>query len=109
MSEKARKPQYRKREQRIAEDGSQFIGRQNWSLFIRETTDQTIDRVFGDVDRASLTWDMPEIRAAVHEIIAVELERQAHRFRSRNNLLAPNNVAYHLSARAEEIRKENPL
>lgn len=101
-------PTHRTREEREAAGGSAYLGRQDWSLFIRETTDETIDRVFGEISRTSEAT-VPEIRAAVHEIIAVELERQAHRFKSRTSLLAPNNVAYHLTARAEEIRKENPL
>lgn len=76
----------------------------DWSRFIRESTDQTIDRVFGDISRTSEA-SIPEIRAAICEVVATELERQAHRFKARTSLLAPNNVAYHLSARAEEIRE----
>lgn len=96
---------YRTREERKAAGEPVYRGRQGWSLFIRETTNETIDRVF---EEHFGTCD-DDTRAFIHEIIAVELERQAHRFRSRTSLLAPNNVAYHLSARADEIRKENPL
>lgn len=86
-------------EEREAAIGTRYMGRQGWSLFIRETTAETLDRLFEG--RKMSRKNMLLIR----EAIAIELDRQAHRFKSRTSLLAPNNVAYHLERRAESIRE----
>lgn len=85
-------------EEREAAIGTRYLGQQGWSLFIRESVTQTLERLFGG--RRISRKDMLLIR----EAIAIELDRQAHRFKSRTSLLAPNNVAYHLERRAEAIR-----
>lgn len=62
----------------------------DWARFVSETPLQTMERVLGD----ELT---PDLAKKIHEVVAVELDKIAHKYMARNSMVAPDNVAYHLT------------
>jgi hypothetical protein len=72
---------------------------QDWARVIAETPEQTIKRVTG-----YSSHDRPKMVREIKECMAAELEKMAHRYNARMGMVATNNVAYHLTQRATEIR-----
>lgn len=73
----------------------------DWAKFVAETTLETATRVFGGELK-------PDLAKKIQEVVAVELDKLAHRYMGRNSLVAPDNVAYHLTTISSQLHNWGP-
>lgn len=79
----------------------------DWSRVLGETLDETIQN--SGVLGFAAPWQSPPgtteaLINSIRTIVAVELMKVAHGYKSTSALLAPNNVSYKIEGRAEKIR-----
>jgi len=79
----------------------------DWARYVGESTSDTINRLAPSYLRVH-PLELTDIYTLVHQVAATELEKLAHRYISRSGMIAPNNVAYHLSQKAQEIKTWKP-
>lgn len=78
----------------------------DWSRVLGETLDETIQNsgVLGFAAPQLPPSGVEAMINSIRTIVAVELMKVAHGYKSTSALLAPNNVSYKIEGRAEKIR-----
>ncbi len=77
----------------------------DWAAFVARPTSHTIAEAFRT---AGLGRPDFAVEQAIRAAIAEELEKKAHRWRTRSSLSAPDNIAYDLEYTAAQIRSWKP-
>jgi hypothetical protein len=81
-----------------------MVDNYDWSRVLGETLDETIQNS-GALLLVISEKATEDLVAKIRSIVAVELAKVAHGYKSTSALLAPNNVSYKIEARAEKIQQ----
>lgn len=80
----------------------------DWGKVLTESTGETIRR---QLESSELTADMAsteEAHRVIRRIVADEFHKLQHKFATRTNLIAPNNVAYAISTASAGLLSWSP-